>query len=150
MTKTMTQPEFVSTSPEETFEFASKIGRGLKGGEIFLFKGGLGAGKTLFIKGLLAGLGFDPDEVTSPSFALVNLYRARLDCYHIDLWRLEGDSDPAHAVGLEEILENPNAIIAIEWSERLFAYDFGRPVTAIEIQHGPRSERTIYARERPH
>lgn len=144
----MTQSEFVSTSPEETFAFANKIGRGLRGGEIFLFKGGLGAGKTLFIKGLLAGLGFDPDEVTSPSFALVNLYRARLDCYHIDLWRIEGETDPAHAVGLEEILENPNAVIAIEWSERLSAYDFGRPVTEIEIKQGRRSTRTIYTRER--
>lgn len=124
---------FLSKSPEETFRLAEKMAAQLTGGEIILFEGTLGAGKTLFTKGLASGLGFDPDEVTSPSFALVNLYKARLDVYHIDLWRLESGSDPAFAVGLEEILENENAVVVIEWSERLEGFDFGRPVIVVAI-----------------
>ena len=88
--------ELRCNSPDETFELGQQIGRGLAGGEILLLYGGLGAGKTLLTKGIMSGLGYDVDEVTSPSFALVNLYKAeRFDVYHIDLWRLEHSADPA-------------------------------------------------------
>lgn len=137
------QENFLSKSPEETIRFAEKMAAQFKGGEIILFEGTLGAGKTLFTKGLASGLGFDPDEVTSPSFALVNLYRARLDVYHIDLWRLDMGSDPAFAVGLEEILENENAVTVIEWSERLNGFDFGRPVIVVSISGSDEFEREI-------
>lgn len=143
MTNDPKKSEFISTSPDETFAFAKEIGRRLQGGEILLYRGGLGAGKTLFTKGLMDGLGFDADEVTSPSFALVNVYKARFDFYHIDLWRLEGAEDAAFFVGLDEILENPKAVVAIEWSERLLEYDFARPATVIEISPGGPSERKI-------
>lgn len=148
MLKNSQKAEFVSSSPDETFKYAKEIGSGLKGGEVLLLSGSLGAGKTLFTKGLLAGLEFDPDEVTSPSFALVNLYKARVDCYHIDLWRLDAALDPAFAVGLDEILEYTSAVVVIEWSERLPDYEFGRPVTEIEFSRGQRSERTITVRQR--
>ncbi|MDH3492757.1 MAG: tRNA (adenosine(37)-N6)-threonylcarbamoyltransferase complex ATPase subunit type 1 TsaE [Acidobacteriota bacterium] len=134
---------FLSRSPEETFRFAEKMGAQLTGGEIILFEGSLGAGKTLFTKGLASGLGFDPDEVTSPSFALVNLYEARLDVHHIDLWRLDSGSDPAFAVGLEEILENEKAVAVIEWSERLEGFDFGREVIVVAISGSEEFEREI-------
>lgn len=135
--------QFQSESPEETFAFAEKLAVRLAGGEIILFKGPLGAGKTLFTKGLLSGLGFDSDEVTSPSFALVNHYKADLDVFHIDLWRLDGSSDPAFAVGLEEILENEKAVVVIEWSERLLELDFGRPLIIVEIEGASEFERNI-------
>ena len=74
-------------------------------------------GKTLFTKGFYA-LEYDIDEVTSPSFSPVNLYNARFKVYHhIDLWRIENDAEQ-FAVGLDEILEEENAIVVIEWSER--------------------------------
>jgi tRNA threonylcarbamoyladenosine biosynthesis protein TsaE len=125
--------QFISNSPEETFEYAEKLGRTLSGGEIILLSGGLGAGKTLFTKGILEALDFDIDEVTSPSFTLVNLYNAKFDVYHIDLWRLDEAADAAVAVGLDEILEKVNAVIIVEWAERLKQKDFAAKVIRVNI-----------------
>jgi tRNA threonylcarbamoyladenosine biosynthesis protein TsaE len=112
--------KLIANTPDEMFSIGEKLAADLRGGEVILLRGGLGAGKTLLTKGIMAGFGFDEDEVTSPSFALVNLYHApRFDVYHIDLWRLDGPIDPAEAVGLDEILEDETAVVIIEWSERL-------------------------------
>ncbi|CAN5342130.1 tRNA (adenosine(37)-N6)-threonylcarbamoyltransferase complex ATPase subunit type 1 TsaE [soil metagenome] len=109
-----------ATTPDDTFEFGERLGGTLRGGEVILLYGGLGAGKTLLTKGIMNALDFDIDEVTSPSFTLVNLYEAAdLDVYHIDLWRLDAGGDVAAAVGLEEILENEKAVTIIEWADRL-------------------------------
>ena len=114
----------VSNSPDETFKLGAKLGSELRGGEVVLLTGGLGAGKTLLTKGILSSLDYDVDEVTSPSFTLVNLYKTeRFNVYHIDLWRSEGD-DAAFSVGLEEILEEDNAVVIIEWAERLKNFVF--------------------------
>ena len=126
--------DLLSNSPEQTFEFAEELGRSLQGGELILLTGGLGAGKTLFTKGILAALDFDVDEVTSPSFTLVNLYNAKFDVYHIDLWRLDEASDAAVAVGLDEILEKDDAVIIIEWAERLKQKDFAARVIRVNIE----------------
>ena len=115
MRKTM-----VTNSPDETFAAGDDLGRSLRAGDVVLMTGGLGAGKTLFAKGVLNAVGFDIDEVTSPSFTLVNLYQTgQFDVYHIDLWRLDVAANPAEAVGLDEILENPKAVTLIEWADRL-------------------------------
>jgi len=108
---------FTTHSPEETFALARSIGEQLKGGEILLLSGDLGAGKTVFAKGLAAGLGIDPTDVTSPSFTLVNIHEGRLRFYHVDLYRLESDS--RRDLGLEEIFEDSDCVTAIEWAERL-------------------------------
>lgn len=132
----MSKPRtFDSRSPDETFSIAEEFGSRLAGGEIVLLTGGLGAGKTLFTKGVLNSLGFDVDEVTSPSFTLVNLYKTeRFDVYHIDLWRSDAGGDVAFAVGLEEILEDERALVLIEWAERLGDFRFdGRKVFRIGI-----------------
>lgn len=121
--------EFVCASPEETFALGEQFADSLQGGETILLRGGLGAGKTLLVKGAMNALEFDIDEVTSPSFTLVNLYRAKFDVYHIDLYRIERNA--AFAVGLDEILEIENAVVFIEWAERL--EDFPLPEKAIEI-----------------
>ena len=112
--------DHVSKTADDTFKFGEGIGASLTGGDVVLLFGGLGAGKTLLTKGILRSLGFDVDEVTSPSFTLVNLYKtAAFDVYHIDLWRLDGPGDAADAVGLDEILENERAVTVIEWADRL-------------------------------
>lgn len=126
---------FTSNSPEETFEIADKFGERLNGGEIILLEGDLGAGKTLFTKGVLYALYYDVDEVTSPSFTLVNLYKTKVfNVYHIDFWRLDENSDVAFAVGLNEIIEEENAIVIIEWSERLKDFSFPGKVFRVKIE----------------
>ena len=84
---------YVCETPEETFDLGEKIGESLRGGEMILLSGNLGAGKTLLTKGVLYALEYDVDEVTSPSFSLVNLYKTeKRDVYHIDLWRIDEKS----------------------------------------------------------
>ncbi len=109
--------EILTSSPEETFELARNIAGSLTGTAIILLSGDLGAGKTVFAKGIAAGLGIDPADVTSPSFTLINLHHGRLRFYHVDLYRL--DSSGCGGLGLEEIFEDPGAVIAIEWAERM-------------------------------
>ncbi|MFN2491344.1 MAG: tRNA (adenosine(37)-N6)-threonylcarbamoyltransferase complex ATPase subunit type 1 TsaE, partial [Pyrinomonadaceae bacterium] len=84
----ITPGEFVSRDARETFELGKQIGDELRGGEILLLDGPLGAGKTIFVKGVAAALDIDPEEVTSPSFTLVNPYAGRLQLFHLDLFRL--------------------------------------------------------------
>jgi len=125
---------YVCETPQDTFDLGESCGNRLRGGEIVLLAGGLGAGKTLFTKGILYSLDYDVDEVTSPSFTLVNLYRARVDVYHIDFWRLDNVEDVAAAVGLNEILEDETAIVIAEWSERLKEIVFPNKIIRVLIE----------------
>ncbi|HVF90888.1 MAG TPA: tRNA (adenosine(37)-N6)-threonylcarbamoyltransferase complex ATPase subunit type 1 TsaE [Blastocatellia bacterium] len=115
--RTAASEETITRSEEETFEVGRRTGEQLQVGAVFLLSGDLGAGKTVFAKGLAAGLGLDPADVTSPSFTLINLYEGRLRLYHIDLYRL--DQGACMDLGLEEILEEESAVTVIEWAERL-------------------------------
>jgi tRNA threonylcarbamoyladenosine biosynthesis protein TsaE len=139
-----------ANSPYDTFRLGESIGRGLKGGELILLTGGLGAGKTVLTKGILSGVDFDPDEVTSPSFALVNLYKARLDVYHIDLWRLDEKTDVAVAVGLDDILENHRAVVVVEWAEKLGKRDFEAETVSVTISGDGDGPREIEVKAREH
>ena len=125
---------FSCESPDDTFDLGRALGAKLSPGDAVLFSGGLGAGKTLFTKGILSALGFDPNEVTSPSFALVNLYNAKTPVYHIDLWRIGEGSDPVFAVGLDELTEESDAIIVIEWAEPLDRGLFPGRVVEVSIE----------------
>lgn len=134
----------VSDSPEETFQLGERLGASLRNGEIVLLTGGLGAGKTLFTKGILNALAFDIDEVNSPSFTLVNLYKAEsFNVYHVDLWRAKASEDIAFSVGLDEILHDESAVVVIEWAERLGQFKFERPCYVVHIQGDGDDPRTI-------
>lgn len=142
----MDEKEVILTTPDATFAFGEKLGATLQGGEVILLYGGLGAGKTLLTKGIMNALDFDVDEVTSPSFTLVNLYRTVvLDVYHIDLWRLEGN-DAASAVGLEDILENEKAVTIIEWADRLGTYRIANRTISVSIEGDGDESRRISVR----
>ena len=139
----------VCLSPEATFELGAELGRRLRGGDAVLLHGGLGAGKTLFTKGVLSALDFYTDEVTSPSFTLVNLYRTDdMDVYHIDLWRIDKGSDAAFGVGLDEIVEQENAVVIIEWAERLGGYRFPSRVFEVSIEGSGEGPRRVTITER--
>lgn len=114
--------EWLSESAEETFKLGKRLGMNLTGGEILLVSGPLGAGKTVFVKGVASALEIDPEEVTSPSFTLVNPYEGRLPLFHIDLYRLDEGASAAHAVDLDELISDERAVIVIEWAERLGRY----------------------------
>ena len=138
------QEQFKCETADETFGVGERIGESVLGGEVVLLYGGLGAGKTLLTKGILHALNFDIDEVTSPSFTLVNLYKtAQFDVYHIDLWRLDGTADAASAVGLDEIIETPNSVTIIEWADRLRDISFPNRVIRVKIEGDGDEPRTI-------
>jgi tRNA threonylcarbamoyladenosine biosynthesis protein TsaE len=104
-------------SEEETFELARRMAEGFKGKEVVLLSGELGAGKTVFAKGLAAGAGVVAiDRVSSPSFTLVNVYEGRWPVFHIDLYRLEREAEILD-LGWEDYLGE--GIVVVEWAERL-------------------------------
>lgn len=110
---------FFTLSEGETVELGRTIGRGLKGGEIVVLRGALGAGKTVFTRGLAEGLGVDPDEVSSPSFTLVQEYRGgRAPLFHVDLYRLDVAEEELPTLGIEDIL-TAGGVVVVEWGEKL-------------------------------
>ena len=132
----------ITHSADETFELGRRVGEQLHGRAVILLKGDLGAGKTIFAKGVAAGLGIDPAEVTSPSFTLINVHDGRLRLYHIDLYRLE--SAARIDLGLEEILEDEKGVVVIEWAERLAMLPEG--AVEVDLSYVSDCERKIVVR----
>ena len=135
--------EFTSASPEATYNHGHQLGARLEGGEILLLSGPLGAGKTLFVKGICAALGIAEDDVTSPSFTLVNPYDGRLKLYHLDLYRLDEGVSAAHAVDLDDLLADEKSVIVIEWAERMGSYPLPDNVWRIAIDGDGDAARNI-------
>lgn len=106
----------ITNNPEETIAFAKKLGSLLKIGDIIAYKGGLGAGKTTFTRGLAIGIGLD-DNVTSPTFSIVNEYRGKINLYHFDMYRII-NSEELEATGFYDYPLD-ESIFAIEWSENI-------------------------------
>jgi tRNA threonylcarbamoyladenosine biosynthesis protein TsaE len=126
-------------SEAETIAAGRSLAGTLQPGDVVLLSGALGAGKTVFVRGLAEGLGANPTEVTSPTFTLIQEYRApRLTLYHVDLYRLEPKE--VDDLGLDELLAQ-EGIMVLEWPERL-----PRPIHgAIEVMivHGGDTRREI-------
>jgi tRNA threonylcarbamoyladenosine biosynthesis protein TsaE len=114
--------QFITHSAEETFELAYSIGEAIREPAVFLLQGDLGAGKTVFAKGIAAGLEIDPAEVNSPTFTLVNQHAGRMRMYHLDLYRIEGGAGQVYGLGLEEMIAEAESVIVIEWPERLGSF----------------------------
>ncbi|HEY6118970.1 MAG TPA: tRNA (adenosine(37)-N6)-threonylcarbamoyltransferase complex ATPase subunit type 1 TsaE [Pyrinomonadaceae bacterium] len=129
----ITTGEWLSATPDETFRLGQRLGSELTGGEILLLSGPLGAGKTVFVKGLATSLALNPEDVTSPSFTLVNPYEGRLRLYHVDLYRLDDGASAAHAVDLDDLLADDRSVIVVEWPERIRNYRLPEGVWRITI-----------------
>ena len=129
----------ITNSESET----AAIGRALAGtfsaGDVVLLEGDLGAGKTAFVRGLAEGLGVAPDDVSSPTFTLVQEYRGgRLPLFHVDLYRLN-DPREIDDLGLDEIADD--GVLAIEWAEKLPAPP--RDAVRVRIEHADGDRRRI-------
>lgn len=121
----------VTHSEDETTTVARELAADVKAGDVILLSGNLGAGKTAFVRGLAAGLGIDPEGVSSPTFTIVHEYRGgRLTLYHADLYRL--DRVATDDLGLEE-MGVADGVLAIEWPDRLSHPMPGARTIEIEI-----------------
>lgn len=134
----MVTREYKTHSENETFELAKRLAHGFKGDEIVLLVGELGAGKTVFAKGLAAGLGLeDVNQVCSPSFTLINIYFGRVSIIHMDLYRLQGNTD-IYDLGWEDYLGE--GVILVEWAEKM---SFQGDAIRVSISIGGDEERVI-------
>lgn len=138
-----------------TEAFGRTIGRMLTGGETLALFGELGAGKTALVRGIAAGLGMPPNQVTSPTFVLIHEYRGRLPLIHMDLYRLQSAAD-AEGIGLQEYFYS-ETVTAIEWADKFpellpsdrleLTLQHKTPTTrtARMLAHGPRARRLLTA-----
>ena len=109
--------KIITHSPQETIKTAEKLGQILRAGDIIAYKGGLGAGKTTFTRGIACGLGLG-DCVSSPTFALVNEYRGEsITLYHFDMYRIQTE-DGLESTGFFDYPFDENVAV-IEWSENI-------------------------------
>ncbi|MCU0722788.1 MAG: tRNA (adenosine(37)-N6)-threonylcarbamoyltransferase complex ATPase subunit type 1 TsaE [Planctomycetes bacterium] len=132
---------WISRSPSDTRMVGEALARTAAAGDFVALFGGLGAGKTEFVKGLAAGLGVrDPDLVCSPTFILAASYSARLPLRHVDAYRLRGPED-LEALGYEEWILS-EGVTALEWAERARSL---LPMGRIEVrmEHLDESSRRI-------
>ncbi|MBI4812320.1 tRNA (adenosine(37)-N6)-threonylcarbamoyltransferase complex ATPase subunit type 1 TsaE [Candidatus Falkowbacteria bacterium] len=125
--------KLITTSSKQTFNLAKKFSKKLKGGEIIGLIGELGAGKTVFVKGLAAGLGIKKN-ITSPTFMLMKIYSVKYripmksglfqgvnkikNLIHVDAYRLRSAKDLT-AIGVKEYFNRPDTIMVIEWANRI-------------------------------
>ena len=110
--------EFISKSARDTMAFAENFAKKLEKGSVLAFSGDLGAGKTCFTHGLCSGINYR-GEVTSPTFAIVNVYEGgRLPLYHFDMYRVFGWED-LETTGYFDYLDRADGITVIEWSENI-------------------------------
>lgn len=131
--------KFITNSAEETTELGKKLGSALKGGTVVAFFGGLGMGKTAFTRGLAQALCVK-EEVSSPTFAIVNDYGGNPPLYHFDMYRVE-TWDDLYSSGFFDFYE-AGGILAVEWSENI---ENALPDNTIrvEIQRGEHDNQRI-------
>jgi tRNA threonylcarbamoyladenosine biosynthesis protein TsaE len=132
---------YVSRSEHDTQKIAQRLVPFLHKGAIVCLFGDLGAGKTVFVKGMAAGMKMDPDEVSSPSYVLMNIYQGkRHTLFHFDLYRLQ-DIEEIEGIGYEEFIYGQD-IAVIEWAERL-QDNSPSAFLSVRIQHQTQTRRKI-------
>jgi len=136
--------KLISDSPRRTRAIAAALSRALSPGDVLFLRGGLGSGKTVFAKGIAAGLGIDPARVVSPTFVLLREYRGgKIPLYHFDLYRLDGPRQAA-PLGLEEYMQG-DGICVVEWPDRLGCLECPEylQVNIGREENGGRNRRTL-------
>ena len=128
---------FISKSREETLAFAESYAKTLRGGDVVLLNGDMGAGKTVFTKGVAKGLGIE-EEVTSPTYAYMNDYDGRL--FHYDCYRIES-VEQAERLGLGDYFDM-GGICIVEWAQNI-APLLPRVVKCVTIKKISENEREI-------
>ena len=129
---------YETNSPEETERVGAALGRIVRPGTVIAYRGGLGAGKTAFTRGLARGLGYT-DIVTSPTYTIVNEYLGgRLPLFHFDMYRLSS-SDDLWDIGWEDYLDR-GGVCCVEWSENV-ADALEDPITVTIDKLGENSRR---------
>lgn len=106
----------LTDGPEATERWGEELGRRLQAGQVVALSGPLGAGKTTLIRGLCRGLGIPEEEVSSPTFVLMQIYEGRLPVYHFDAYRLEGPRD-LEGIGALDYFEG-DGVCLVEWPDR--------------------------------
>ena len=112
----------ITNSEQETFDFGRNLASELKGGEVFLLQGNLGAGKSVLVRGVASGLGITK-QITSPTFVIMKVYdvfnHATIKkLVHIDAYRLTSGQD-LEDIGVTEYLKKKNTVTVIEWADRV-------------------------------
>ena len=110
-------PKHITNTPQETEALGAKLSSRLKAGDVVALYGGLGMGKTAFVRGMAAGLGLDRTQVSSPTFALVNDYGGSPPLIHFDMYRISGWED-LYSTGFFDYMD-AGTILAVEWSENI-------------------------------
>jgi len=129
----------VTASETETAAVGRELASGLSAGSVVLLFGDLGAGKTAFVRGLAEGLGVSSEDVTSPTFTIMQEYRGgRLPLFHVDLYRLN-DAREIEDLGLDEV--TAGGVLAVEWAEKL--PDAPTDAAVVRIRHSDGDVRTI-------
>jgi tRNA threonylcarbamoyladenosine biosynthesis protein TsaE len=132
------EKEYLTNSERETFLLAKKLAKDFKGQEVVLLIGELGAGKTVFAKGIAAGLGMkDVHQVCSPSYTLINIYKAKYPIFHIDFYRL-GKTAEILDLGWEDYLGQ--GIIVVEWAQKI---KFNLDAIRVILHIGKKDQRKI-------
>lgn len=110
--------KFRSKSFEDTINYGKKFGGALIGGEVVLLSGSLGSGKTAFTKGIALGLGIN-ENVTSPSFSIMNEYIGKIRLYHFDFYRIDDELEIEDL--LEDYIYKIEGVTVIEWGEKIIS-----------------------------
>ena len=141
--------KITTNSPTETLEFGKRFGSKMRGGEVVALCGPLGSGKTHLIKGIVKGLDAEGtvNEVTSPTFVLVNEYTGRLDVFHIDAYRLDSISQ-FEQIGFDDYCY-PGSVVLIEWADKIIKALTGINYIKIELAHLNESARSIHISNLP-
>ncbi|MFH1661779.1 MAG: tRNA (adenosine(37)-N6)-threonylcarbamoyltransferase complex ATPase subunit type 1 TsaE [Candidatus Falkowbacteria bacterium] len=138
--------QYFTTSEKQTFNFAKKFAKTLKGGEVIGLIGDLGAGKTVFTKGLASGLDIK-NNITSPTFVLMKIYKTSnrssiKNLCHIDAYRIKTHQDII-AIGAQEYFNREDTITVIEWADNIKKI-LPKKTRFITLKNLEKNKRSIY------